>query len=801
MRLHLQKISLISLLLISSIAILTSLVIHDTHALSGSDWHAGNIISDSIFYDNTAMSVQDVQTFLNQQNPTCDTNGTQPATEYGRSDLTHAQYAALQGWPGPPYVCLKDYYQVPQSSPDTNNLTTNVIPAGSISAAQIIKNAADAYGINPKALLVTLQKESPGPLVTDTWPLPSQYRNAMGYGCPDTAPCDPTYEGFYNQMTNAAWQFRQYRNNPTNYRIQPLQTDSVLYNPNSGCGSSSIYIETFATAGLYTYTPYQPNQAALNNLYGSGDSCSSYGNRNFWRIFNNWFGPTTGTKIIKSATDPTIYVYSGGKKLPIPNYDMFLAYGFDKIGVTTVSSSYLNGLTTGNPLTLLSRYSDGTIQLIDRGYRYTVPSSDVCTAWGLDCNNSAVVNSLDKDVFNSTTWEGLLQPLMAYNGTTYKMISGTRSPFLNQDAVVQNGYTSGQVSAIRAASNAAQPLGPLLPSNNTSFQLSNGGIMVYTKGQYVSVGSVDLFYRWGLDKMYVATLPPSSWDTQVPAATANLSDFYISFGTTKLLIDGGRKIDLSSSFNNWPVAPTANPYFGDLLNNLPLVSTTPQTCFRTSTGDILVVENSQRRSIRLFDDMYKLGCSPDTLVPLSDSSLSMLSSGPDKLTQDRLFKVSGQAGIYMTTSDTTSVALPSFGYVTAFGQQDSDVALVSSATLQQYAPQGSVSSIAGNTTYGTYFLYSPDGVRYYFGDSVFNAWGVNKQNIPTYNNNIGWRDALRPATLFARTPDGAIYYASSGSRHLITSYAAFLRLGGTSSNTMNVLSDFINNIPSGSDIN
>jgi hypothetical protein len=480
---------------------------------------------------------------------------------------------------------------------------------------------------------------------------------------------------------------------------------------------------------------------------------------------------------------------------------MFLAYGFDKIGVTTVSSSYLNGLTTGNPLTLLSRYSDGTIQLIDRGYRYTVPSSDVCTAWGLDCNNSAVVNSLDKDVFNSTTWEGLLQPLMAYNGTTYKMISGTRSPFLNQDAVVQNGYTSGQVSAIRAASNAAQPLGPLLPSNNTSFQLSNGGIMVYTKGQYVSVGSVDLFYRWGLDKMYVATLPPSSWDTQVPAATANLSDFYISFGTTKLLIDGGRKIDLSSSFNNWPVAPTANPYFGDLLNNLPLVSTTPQTCFRTSTGDILVVENSQRRSIRLFDDMYKLGCSPDTLVPLSDSSLSMLSSGPDKLTQDRLFKVSGQAGIYMTTSDTTSVALPSFGYVTAFGQQDSDVALVSSATLQQYAPQGSVSSIAGNTTYGTYFLYSPDGVRYYFGDSVFNAWGVNKQNIPTYNNNIGWRDALRPATLFARTPDGAIYYASSGSRHLITSYAAFLRLGGTSSNTMNVLSDFINNIPSGSDIN
>lgn len=801
MILRLRKLSVTSLLFVACVITLTSLTINRASAVSGSDWKASNIISDSIFYDNTSMNVQDIQNFLNQQNPTCDTNGTQPATEYGRPDLTHAQYAATQGWPGPPYVCLKDYYQVPQSSPDTNNLTTNIVPAGAISAAQIIKNAADAYGINPKALLVTLQKESPGPLITDTWPLPSQYRNAMGYGCPDTAPCDPAYEGFYNQVTNAAWQFRQYRNNPGNYRIRPFQTNSILYNPNLGCGASDVYIETFATAGLYIYTPYQPNGAALSNLYGSGDSCSAYGNRNFWRIFNDWFGPTTGTKIIMSATDPTIYVYSGGQKLPIPNYNMFLAYGFDKVGVTIVSSSYLSSLTTGNPLTLLSRYSDGTIQLIDQGHRYTVPSSSICTAWRLDCNNTTVVNPLDKDIFNSTTWEGLLQPLMAYNGTTYNMVSGTRSPFLNQNAVAQNGYNSGQISAIVSANNAAQPLGPLIPSANTSFRLNNGQIMVYTKGQYVSVGSVDLFYRWGLDKMYVAALPSSSWDTQLPAATQNLSDFYISFGTTKLLIDGGRKIDLSSSFNNWPVAPTANPYFGDLLNNLPLVSTTPQTCFRTSTGDILVVENSQRRSIRLIDDMYKLGCSPDSLVAISDSSLSMLSNGPDKLTLNRLFKVSGQDGIYMTTSDTTSVVLPNFGYVSAFGQQDSDVAVVSSATLQQYAPQGSISSIAGNTSYGTYFLYSPLGIRYYFGDSVFNAWGINKQNVPTYNNNIGWRDSLQPATLFARTQSGAIYYASGGSKHHITNYAAFLRLGGTASNTMNVLDDFVNNIPSGSDIN
>ncbi len=32
----------------------------------------------------------------------------------------------------------------------------------------------------------------------------------------------------------------------------------------------------------------------MNNLYGTGDGCSAYGNRNFWRMYTDWFGSTTG---------------------------------------------------------------------------------------------------------------------------------------------------------------------------------------------------------------------------------------------------------------------------------------------------------------------------------------------------------------------------------------------------------------------------------------------------------------------------------------------------------------------------
>jgi len=52
-------------------------------------------------------------------------------------------------------------------------------------------------------------------------------------------------------------------------------------------------LQNKATAALYYYTPYQPNAAALANLGGTGDGCSSYGNRNFWVYYNNWFGSTT----------------------------------------------------------------------------------------------------------------------------------------------------------------------------------------------------------------------------------------------------------------------------------------------------------------------------------------------------------------------------------------------------------------------------------------------------------------------------------------------------------------------------
>lgn len=284
------------------VAVISASLLAQPQGASGvtaADWKPGRIIDDVIFTDKNSMSVADIQNFLNSKRTTCDRNGdisisyswdndNNPNTAAVYTTSSRAVYAQRLGKPLPPYTCLKDYYENPTTH--ENNLEGRSIPSGGVSSARIIWDAAQASSINPKALLVLIQKESS--LVTDDWPWPTDYRGATGFGCPDTAPCDAQYYGLYNQVTKAASQYRRYMTFPNDYNHAQGRTSNVLYNPNLGCGSTQVYMETAATAALYNYTPYQPNTAALNNMYGTGDGCSAYGNRNFWRLYSDWFGST-----------------------------------------------------------------------------------------------------------------------------------------------------------------------------------------------------------------------------------------------------------------------------------------------------------------------------------------------------------------------------------------------------------------------------------------------------------------------------------------------------------------------------
>ena len=247
-------------------------VVVSSSALSGSDFDPGNIISDSLFYDSSAMTESQIQTFLNSQIAAC-----------GNTSCLNVLTTTVLSRPA-------------EYSTTTGGLICDQFDGGDLSAAAIIYRAQVACNISAKVILVTLQKEQG--LVTNTAPSESKLARAMGMACPDTAPCAAYALGFGNQVYLGARQLNVYK--VARFARQP-GVQSVPYNPSASCGSSTVDVKNYATAALYSYTPYQPNAAALANLGGIGDGCSSYGNRNFWVFYNNWFGPTSGNLI--SSTD------------------------------------------------------------------------------------------------------------------------------------------------------------------------------------------------------------------------------------------------------------------------------------------------------------------------------------------------------------------------------------------------------------------------------------------------------------------------------------------------------------------
>ncbi|UYO98152.1 hypothetical protein OED01_05430 [Microbacterium sp. M28] len=228
----------------------------------------GNIISDAVFTNNRTMTEAQIQAFLNSKVPKC------------RTGLDSK---------GRPIVCLKDL-RITTKSKAADKYCAAYGGAASEPAARIILKVAQACGINPQVLIVMLQKEQG--LITHTYPSPERYAIAMGFNCPDTAPCDPGSSGFFTQLYGGARQMQLYMEGRYFTWYAPGKTWNIRYDVEVSCGSSPVYVANKATSALYYYTPYQPNAAALRAGYGAAEPCGAYGNRNFYNYFTDWFGPT-----------------------------------------------------------------------------------------------------------------------------------------------------------------------------------------------------------------------------------------------------------------------------------------------------------------------------------------------------------------------------------------------------------------------------------------------------------------------------------------------------------------------------
>lgn len=237
-------------------------------AFGETGFRAGNIISDANMYQSTpSMSVTEIQNFLNTQGAACRGNGCLKNIRLNTRSIDADKFC-------------KGSYQGVNSEP----------------VSQVIYKVSQACQISPKVLLVTIQKEQSG--ITKNLTAAKQNK-LTGYGCPDGRPCSEQYYGVQNQIYRSAHQFQRYRIKSTNYSFRSGITTDIQFSYQDGCGSSKVKLENQATASLYNYTPYQPNEALLS---GNSDLCSSDGNYNFFKIYQRWFGDPRSTV---SATIPS----------------------------------------------------------------------------------------------------------------------------------------------------------------------------------------------------------------------------------------------------------------------------------------------------------------------------------------------------------------------------------------------------------------------------------------------------------------------------------------------------------------
>jgi hypothetical protein len=335
-------------------------------APSGSTFDPGFIISDTAMFDWGSMTTDDIQTFLNAKVAACSTTAAEP--------------------------CLKDYRtDTHDIAAVANRCTGNITGASNQSAAQVIVAVAVACEVSPKVLLVTLQKEQG--LVTSTSPTSTKYRIAMGYGCPDTAPCDSEYFGFFNQVYQAAYAFNKYTKSPDQYTAYQPGTRSIKYNPKNSCGAVNVNIRNKATSALYFYTPYVPNAAALANVTGVGDSCSSYGNRNFWRYYTDWFGSPIGGSFVVDTDAGRTFVLIDGVKWELPAGRTDLLKTLAPLGnVGRVSNAYVDAFPGGAQFGNLVSSATGQLYLLDNGLKYTLKDCAQAAEYGFACSTAVTMS-------------------------------------------------------------------------------------------------------------------------------------------------------------------------------------------------------------------------------------------------------------------------------------------------------------------------------------------------------------------------------------------------------------------------
>lgn len=295
-------------------------------------------------------------------------------------------------------------------------------------ASQIIYQAAQDYQINPKFLLVTLQKEQS--LVIDDAPTMKQLDWAAGFAVCDSCSMDDPkvvkFKGFGLQVASAAGIIRWYYDNKeTKDYIKKKDAPITIDN-------SPVIPGSWATAFLYTYTPHL------------------HGNENFWRIWQNWFSQVyPNGSLLQSPSTTDIWLLENGQKRRFTSRTALITRADPRL-VIQLTDGELNNYPTG-PEIMFANYSilksPSGVYLLD--YDTLRPFDVAETVGKLGFNPQEVIDVGDDELASykrgtiitasSTPPQGVIYQITDLNNAYFILRDGTLYP-INDKRIVEVNF-------------------------------------------------------------------------------------------------------------------------------------------------------------------------------------------------------------------------------------------------------------------------------------------------------------------------------------------------------------------------
>ena len=357
-------------------------------------------------------------------------------------------------------------------------------------ASEIIYNTALKYQINPKFLLVTLQKEQS--LVTDDTPTQKQLDWATGYGVCDSCNLNSDsllkYKGFGKQVDNAGGLIRWYYNNTDQSFVKKKDQNTTIDN-------QIIIPQSWATAFLYTYTPH------------------IHGNKNFWRIWNTWFSQIypNGT-LLRSASSTEVWLIQNNVKRKFKNQSTLLSRADPKM-IVTVQDSELSNYQTGQEISF-PNYSvlktANNFYLLDYDTLRPFASAEVVRQIGYNPDEFIEISDTDiadypiGSIINASTTapQGIIYQITDLNNSYYLFKDNTLYPITDKSIIAIN-YKDLAIEKHKVKDIKNLPVAdlPLNFKDGTLLRITDSNnVYVIENGKKRLIADVDTFAALGYNR-------------------------------------------------------------------------------------------------------------------------------------------------------------------------------------------------------------------------------------------------------------------------------------------------------------